>query len=204
MLSQPAHLLTRGQIAGRTAKLTTHSLAETYSVLTRLPGDARMKPADPAALLAAISRTRSHRAWTSAATLPSSWHQSASRAEPCMTRWLARRNRRRAWSSSPGMPEPFRRTRRSAPPLKSPAGTPPWASRLTHRRSDPTRNAGQTVVFTNAGPNSAWSDCPALTALRARQPPRPRGTAPSGSGRRRHLDRSSATGRPLEDPAGIR
>lgn len=71
MLSQPAHLLTRGQIAGRTAKLTTHSLAETYSVLTRLPGDARMKPADPAALLAAISRTRSHRAWTSAATLPS-------------------------------------------------------------------------------------------------------------------------------------
>jgi len=53
MLSQPAHLLTRGQIAGRTAKLTTHSHAETYSVLTRLPGDARMKPADAAALLAA-------------------------------------------------------------------------------------------------------------------------------------------------------
>ena len=53
MLSQPAHLLTRGQIAGRTAKLTTHSHAETYSVLTRLPGDARVKPADAAVLLAA-------------------------------------------------------------------------------------------------------------------------------------------------------
>lgn len=34
-------------------RLTTHSLAETYSVLTRLPGDARLKPTDAAVLLAA-------------------------------------------------------------------------------------------------------------------------------------------------------
>lgn len=53
MLSHPAHLVTRGRIAGRTARLTTHSLAETYSVLTRLPGDARVKPANAALLLAA-------------------------------------------------------------------------------------------------------------------------------------------------------
>ena len=51
-VSHPAHLVTRGQIAGRTPILTTHSLAETYSVLTRLPGDARVKPADAAVLLA--------------------------------------------------------------------------------------------------------------------------------------------------------
>jgi hypothetical protein len=53
MLSHPAPLVTRGQSAGRTARLTTHSLAETYSVLTRLPGDARVKPTDAAVLLAA-------------------------------------------------------------------------------------------------------------------------------------------------------
>ena len=53
MLSHPAHLVTRRHVAGRTVRLTTHSLAETYSVLTRLPGDARVKPTDAAALLAA-------------------------------------------------------------------------------------------------------------------------------------------------------
>jgi len=36
-----------------THSLTTHSRAETYSVLTILPGAARVKPADEAALLAA-------------------------------------------------------------------------------------------------------------------------------------------------------
>jgi toxin FitB len=36
---------------GRDVALTGHSLAETYSVLTRLPGDARLAPADAARLL---------------------------------------------------------------------------------------------------------------------------------------------------------
>ena len=53
MLSHAAHLVMRRHVAGRTVRLTTHSLAETYSVLTRLPGDARVKPTDAAAALAA-------------------------------------------------------------------------------------------------------------------------------------------------------
>ncbi len=53
LLSHPGHSLTRRQVGARTARLTTHSLAETYSVLTRLPGDARVSPADAAILLAA-------------------------------------------------------------------------------------------------------------------------------------------------------
>jgi toxin FitB len=38
---------------GREIALSGHALAETYSVLTRLPGDARLAPADAARLLAA-------------------------------------------------------------------------------------------------------------------------------------------------------
>lgn len=38
---------------GRAVALAGHSLAETYSVLTRLPGDARLAPADAARLLTA-------------------------------------------------------------------------------------------------------------------------------------------------------
>lgn len=53
MRSHPAHLATRRRLAGRSVVLTTHSLAESYSVLTRLPGDARSSPTDAAALLAA-------------------------------------------------------------------------------------------------------------------------------------------------------
>ena len=53
MQSHPAHLATRRQLAGRHVVLTTHSLAESYSVLTRLPGDARSTPTDAATLLAA-------------------------------------------------------------------------------------------------------------------------------------------------------
>jgi hypothetical protein len=53
MQSHPAHLATRRQLAGRQVVLTTHSLAESYSVLTRLPGDARSTPTDAATLLAA-------------------------------------------------------------------------------------------------------------------------------------------------------
>ncbi|MHB8246701.1 MAG: PIN domain-containing protein [Acidimicrobiales bacterium] len=37
--------------AGREVALSGHALAETYSVLTRLPGDLRMAPADAARLL---------------------------------------------------------------------------------------------------------------------------------------------------------
>lgn len=36
---------------GRTLSLCGHALAETYSVLTRLPGDARLAPADAVALI---------------------------------------------------------------------------------------------------------------------------------------------------------
>ncbi len=37
---------------GRDAALSGHALAETYSVLTRLPGDLRLAPADAARLIA--------------------------------------------------------------------------------------------------------------------------------------------------------
>lgn len=39
--------------AGQQIALSGHALVETYSVLTRLPGDARLAPADAARLLAA-------------------------------------------------------------------------------------------------------------------------------------------------------
>jgi toxin FitB len=39
--------------AGREVALSGHALAETYSVLTRLPGDLRLNPVDAARLLAA-------------------------------------------------------------------------------------------------------------------------------------------------------
>lgn len=39
--------------AGREVVLSGHALAETYSVLTRLPGDLRLAPADAARLLGA-------------------------------------------------------------------------------------------------------------------------------------------------------
>ncbi len=48
-----AHQRLRARLAGTTPVLTTHSLAETYSVLTRLPGDARLTPVDATRLLGA-------------------------------------------------------------------------------------------------------------------------------------------------------
>jgi predicted nucleic acid-binding protein len=51
--SHTAHVSVRRHAAGRTAVLTSHSLAETYSVLTRLPGDARLTPTDAVRLLEA-------------------------------------------------------------------------------------------------------------------------------------------------------
>lgn len=49
--SHTAHAAVRRHAEGRTAVITAHSLAETYSVLTRLPGDARLTPSDAARLL---------------------------------------------------------------------------------------------------------------------------------------------------------
>ncbi len=46
-----AHTAVRRYVSGRAAALTTHSLAETYCVLTRLPGDARVAPPDAVQLL---------------------------------------------------------------------------------------------------------------------------------------------------------
>lgn len=46
-----AHVAVVRWWAGREVALSGHALAETYSVLTRLPGDVRMAPADAAQLL---------------------------------------------------------------------------------------------------------------------------------------------------------
>ena len=47
------HAAVVGWWRGRDIALAGHALAETYSVLTRLPGDLRLSPADAAKLLAA-------------------------------------------------------------------------------------------------------------------------------------------------------
>lgn len=44
--SHTAHAAVRRRAAGRASVLTSHSLAETYAVLTRLPGDARLTADD--------------------------------------------------------------------------------------------------------------------------------------------------------------
>jgi len=49
--SHTAHAAVRGYLGHREAVLTAHSLAETYSVLTRLPGDARVDAADAVRLI---------------------------------------------------------------------------------------------------------------------------------------------------------
>lgn len=49
--SHTAHDAVRRHVGGRRPTLTGHSLAETYSVLTRLPGDARVAPDDAARLI---------------------------------------------------------------------------------------------------------------------------------------------------------
>lgn len=51
--SHVAHNRVRAHVGTRRPTLTGHSLAETYSVLTRLPGDARLAPADAAVLIEA-------------------------------------------------------------------------------------------------------------------------------------------------------
>lgn len=51
MRSHAAHETVSHQLDGVETVLTAHSLAETYSVLTRLPGDARLAPADAVRLI---------------------------------------------------------------------------------------------------------------------------------------------------------
>ncbi len=46
-----AHNSVRRWCAGRTVALSGHATVETYSVLTRLPGDARLRPQDAARLM---------------------------------------------------------------------------------------------------------------------------------------------------------
>ena len=49
--SHPEHDAVVAWADGRTLRLTGHSLAETFAVLTRLPGDARVAPADAVTLM---------------------------------------------------------------------------------------------------------------------------------------------------------
>jgi predicted nucleic acid-binding protein len=51
--SHVAHAAVRRHIGTRIPTLTGHSLVETYSVLTRLPGDARVAPTDAVTLIEA-------------------------------------------------------------------------------------------------------------------------------------------------------
>jgi len=48
-----AHDVVRRWATGRVLRLAGHALVETYSVLTRLPGDLRLDPADAVSLLEA-------------------------------------------------------------------------------------------------------------------------------------------------------
>lgn len=49
--SHEAHIAVSAWAKGRTLGLAGHALAETYSVLTRLPGDARVSPEDAVRLI---------------------------------------------------------------------------------------------------------------------------------------------------------
>ncbi len=51
MATHPSHGSVRVALGARRPVLTAHSLAETYSVLTRLSGDARVDPKDAARLI---------------------------------------------------------------------------------------------------------------------------------------------------------
>jgi predicted nucleic acid-binding protein len=51
--SHTHHALVRRQLNGFRLHLTAHSLAETYSVLTRLPGDARLTAEDASTVIEA-------------------------------------------------------------------------------------------------------------------------------------------------------
>ncbi|MGB6059987.1 MAG: PIN domain-containing protein [Microthrixaceae bacterium] len=51
LTSHVAHSRVSGSLRGRSAALAGHALHETYAVLTRLPGDARLSPEDAVRLL---------------------------------------------------------------------------------------------------------------------------------------------------------
>lgn len=51
LASHPDHRQVGRHVRGRELVLTAHSMVETYSVLTRLPDDARAAPADAAAAI---------------------------------------------------------------------------------------------------------------------------------------------------------
>lgn len=51
MARHPAHLKTKNAIGDSRVALTSHSLAETFAVLTRLPADARLTPGLAAQIL---------------------------------------------------------------------------------------------------------------------------------------------------------
>jgi predicted nucleic acid-binding protein len=51
LVSHTAHDVVNRSIGDRPLRLPAHAALETYSVLTRLPGDARLDPADAARLL---------------------------------------------------------------------------------------------------------------------------------------------------------
>jgi len=50
--NHPAHDTVSAWLGARSTVLAAHSALETYSVLTRLPGDARLAPEDAAAIMA--------------------------------------------------------------------------------------------------------------------------------------------------------
>lgn len=66
----PAHHDVRAHLRGRRPVLTSHSLIETYSVLTRLPNDARLAPPDAVKLLDANFGPPALLAPEAAASLP--------------------------------------------------------------------------------------------------------------------------------------
>ena len=51
LTSHSAHQNVREELANRTVALAGHAFSETYAVLTRLPGDARLAPTDAVRLL---------------------------------------------------------------------------------------------------------------------------------------------------------
>jgi toxin FitB len=52
LASHLAHAQVQRHLAGRNLGLSAHAALETYSVLTRLPGDARLNPQDASTLIA--------------------------------------------------------------------------------------------------------------------------------------------------------
>lgn len=67
----PAHDAVRTAVADAEICLTAHSQAETYSVLTRLPGDSRVAPLDAVTLVSTGFKRPLHLDLATASDLPS-------------------------------------------------------------------------------------------------------------------------------------